>query len=86
MSRLFFKLILFLTGFCIPALAAFKPHTTVSLLSEKETVSPGQSFNVGLFLKMDHGWHTYAKDPGDSGLPTTIEWKLPKGFVQSPQI
>jgi thiol:disulfide interchange protein DsbD len=30
---------------------------------------------------MDKHWHTYWKNPGDSGLPTKIEWNLPDGFV-----
>jgi hypothetical protein len=30
------------------------------------------------------GWHIYAKNPGESGLPTTIRWELPAGFT--PQI
>lgn len=30
---------------------------------------------------MAPGWHTYSKDPGDSGLPTKIRWRLPDGFA-----
>src|SRR5262249_34906809 len=30
------------------------------------------------------GWHTYWSNPGESGLPTTIEWSLPQGFVAGP--
>ncbi|HYN64753.1 MAG TPA: protein-disulfide reductase DsbD domain-containing protein, partial [Candidatus Limnocylindrales bacterium] len=26
-------------------------------------------------------WHTYWKNPGDSGLPTTLQWALPAGFA-----
>ena len=36
-----------------------------------------------LALKIDHQphWHTYWKNPGDSGLPTTLQWTLPAGVV-----
>ena len=36
---------------------------------------------VWLGLKLDHQphWHTYWKNPGDSGLPTTLQWTLPAG-------
>jgi len=36
-----------------------------------------------LALKIDHQphWHTYWKNPGDSGLPTTLQWTLPAGAV-----
>ncbi len=29
---------------------------------------------------MDQGWHTYWRNPGDSGLPTRVKWTLPHGF------
>jgi thiol:disulfide interchange protein DsbD len=29
---------------------------------------------------MAEHWHTYWKNPGDSGLPTRIEWQLPEGW------
>src|SRR5689334_13019220 len=35
---------------------------------------------------MDPGWHTYWKNPGNSGLgmATAIEWQLPKGITAGP--
>jgi len=44
-------------------------------------VAPGKP--VWLGLRIDHAphWHTYWKNPGDSGLPTTMEWTLPAGFA-----
>ena len=32
-------------------------------------------------MKMDAGWHTYWKNPGDSGIATTIKWDLPPGVT-----
>jgi thiol:disulfide interchange protein DsbD len=29
---------------------------------------------------MDNQWHTYWKNPGNSGMPTQITWNLPEGF------
>jgi thiol:disulfide interchange protein DsbD len=34
---------------------------------------------VGLQLAHQPQWHTYWKNAGDSGLPTRLEWTLPKG-------
>ena len=34
---------------------------------------------VGLQLQHQPGWHTYWKNPGDSGLPTQLHWTLPPG-------
>jgi thiol:disulfide interchange protein DsbD len=33
---------------------------------------------------MADGWHTYWKNPGDSGLPTRLRWTLPTGFTAGP--
>jgi thiol:disulfide interchange protein DsbD len=32
-------------------------------------------------MKMDPGWHTYWKNPGDAGSATKIEWTLPPGLA-----
>jgi len=53
---------------------------TATLLADTSEVIPGKPFTVGLLLKMQPGWHTYWRDPGDSGLATRIEWNLPPGF------
>ncbi len=55
-------------------------HTRAELLSEVEWVQPGQPFTVAIQLEMDEGWHTYWRNPGDSGLPTEVQWELPPGF------
>ncbi|HEX7706575.1 MAG TPA: thioredoxin family protein [Thermoanaerobaculia bacterium] len=57
------------------------PHVTAELLLEKRSVTPGESFDVALRLRMKDGWHTYWKHPGDSGEPTDITWNLPPGFT-----
>ena len=43
-------------------------------------VNANQTFWVGLKLTHQPEWHTYWKNPGDSGLPTQLAWDLPKGF------
>jgi thiol:disulfide interchange protein DsbD len=57
------------------------PHATVSLIAETRTIAPGQKLHVALVQKIQKGWHTYWVNPGDSGLPTTIDWKLPSGLT-----
>ncbi len=43
-------------------------------------VQPGQPLWLGLAIQHQPHWHTYWKNPGDSGLPTTLQWTLPDGF------
>ena len=56
-------------------------HVEAELIAERTAIEPGKPVHVGLRLKMDNEWHTYWRNPGDTGLPTTIAWKLPKGFA-----
>ncbi len=53
------------------------------LVSEFKSIRPGQTFCVALRLEMAEQWHTYWKNPGDSGMPTKIEWHIPDGFRAS---
>ncbi|WP_420431158.1 protein-disulfide reductase DsbD family protein [Hyphobacterium sp.] len=49
------------------------------LVSDHVTVERGQTFYVGLHMQIEPGWHTYWRNPGDSGEPTQIDWTLPDG-------
>src|SRR5688572_7244634 len=42
-------------------------------------VGPGKPVWLGLVIEHAPHWHTYWKNPGDSGLPTTLSWQLPAG-------
>jgi len=55
-------------------------HVHVQLISEHLALVPGQSMQFGLLLRHEPHWHTYWINPGDSGLPTAIEWNLPGGL------
>lgn len=59
-------------------------HVEAELIAEHTSIQPGQPFWVGLRLAMDEHWHTYWKNPGDSGLGTKIKWDLPEGFTAGP--
>jgi thiol:disulfide interchange protein len=50
------------------------------LYAESTTVAPGRTLWLDLHLAIAPGWHTYWRNPGDSGLPTEINWSLPAGF------
>jgi DsbC/DsbD-like thiol-disulfide interchange protein len=40
-------------------------------------VAPGATVWLGLRLQHAPHWHTYWKNPGDSGLPTELTWTCP---------
>jgi thiol:disulfide interchange protein DsbD len=47
-------------------------------------IGPGKPLWLGLQLRHATGWHTYWKNPGDSGLPTELNWTLPPGWQAGP--
>jgi thiol:disulfide interchange protein DsbD len=51
------------------------------LVGEVKSVAPGQVFWVVLELNIRDGWHTYWRNPGDSGQATKLVWTLPAGFT-----
>jgi thiol:disulfide interchange protein DsbD len=55
----------------------------VELVSDQLTVQPGQAFTVGIHQTIQSGYHTYWRNAGTVGLPTAIQWNLPKGFEAS---
>ena len=55
-------------------------YMETELVVETTSIKPGQPFWAGLRMKMDEHWHTYWRNPADSGLPTKIHWTLPEGF------
>ena len=49
------------------------------LVADVARAVPGEPFRIGLRLKHDPHWHTYWRNPGDSGLPTRFEPTGPAG-------
>jgi thiol:disulfide interchange protein/DsbC/DsbD-like thiol-disulfide interchange protein len=87
MQRLYLSVFLILLPIWASASGPVKTeHVMAELVSENVTIQPGTSFWVGLHLSMEDHWHTYWKNPGDSGLATSLTWSLPAGFTTGPII
>jgi len=62
-------------------LSATAANTQALLVLGAEAARPGDTVLAGVHLHMNQDWHTYWKNPGQSGLATTIEWELPPGVT-----
>ena len=51
------------------------------LVSSHYRASPGQTIDVALRTVLDEHWHTYWRNPGDSGEAVQISWSLPEGVT-----
>lgn len=73
---------------CLPALAQAASSVVVTdhvraelLVHAPQGITPGKPVALGLSITHQPHWHTYWKNPGDSGLATTVSWTLPPGVT-----
>ena len=71
-----------LSLFAAPVLAQSDKtaHLEVELAPESTAAVPGGTTYVAIHQKIAPGWHTYWRNPGDSGQATEAEWTLPQGW------
>ena len=54
-----------------------------SLVADVDVAQPGRDFYAALVFDIRDGWHTYWRNPGDSGQATSIDWVLEDGVTAS---
>ncbi|MEM6457980.1 MAG: protein-disulfide reductase DsbD domain-containing protein [Planctomycetota bacterium] len=70
-------------GACWPV-ATHAESVQAELIARHTAAVPGRTLQVAVRLEMAPGWHTYWRNPGDSGMATSLEWDLPDGFAIGP--
>ena len=61
--------------------AAVQEQVRASLVAEKDIVSAARPFMVAVKFDIAKGWHTYYKNPGETGEATEVKLSLPSGFI-----
>ena len=64
--------------------SADKEQGKAELIADVESIQPGTPFMAGVLITVPKHWHTYWLNPGDSGMPPELKWKLPEGFEAGP--
>ena len=69
------------TGLGVPASAraedvmeADEARVLARLVLHPDSADPQAPLRIGVLLDMDPGWHVYAREPGDVGIPTSVAW------------
>jgi thiol:disulfide interchange protein DsbD len=62
-----------------PAVVQTEQVTAQLLLDAPQGWLPGKPVRLGLKLQHAPDWHTYWRNPGDSGAPISLQWQLPAG-------
>jgi len=55
-------------------------YAQISIIPEKTQIEAGETIYIAIQQDIYPKWHTYWKNPGDSGEPTHVNWDLPDGF------
>lgn len=63
------------------AQASSGPMVDASLISDRMSVAPGETFHLALHQEITPHWHTYWRNPGDSGEATRLFLDLPEGWA-----
>ena len=79
-SRLLAALALAALPLGVAAQSLGASHVKPLLVAQSQGVAPGSTVYVAVVQQIDKGWHTYWRNPGDAGEPTTIGWTLPAGW------
>jgi len=61
-----------------------EPKVSVSLVPEALAFPTARPFDVVVRIDLERPWHIYWKNPGDTGIPTHVEWQLPEGWKAEP--
>ncbi|MGY6663237.1 MAG: protein-disulfide reductase DsbD family protein [Glycocaulis sp.] len=72
---------LFLSTGLAAAQSASGPMVEASLVSDRSSVAPGETFRLALHQEITPHWHTYWRNPGDSGEATRLFLDLPEGWT-----
>lgn len=68
----------------LPNLVLDVPHARAAIRVEVARAVAGHPFLAAVEVDTDPHWHVYWSNPGDSGIPTKIEWHAPKGWRVEP--
>ena len=68
------------TGWTAEEPMAAPAKVEAALVADTTALVPGKPFTAALRLRIAPGWHVYWLNPGDSGLPVSLIWKLPPGW------
>jgi thiol:disulfide interchange protein DsbD len=66
-----------------PARRIQADHVAVELVADGSSAAAGV-VDVGIRFLLEPEWHIYWQNPGDSGTPPGVTWRLPRGWEAGP--
>jgi len=81
--KLYLLALIFFSNISFTSSIGFASNSSAEIISEYSLIADSEEFLIGVKYKLDKGWHTYWKNPGDSGDKASFEWNLPEGVTIS---
>ncbi len=79
------KLALLAAALCLAGFAEPEEQPVIAeLMAQHASIQPGGKTKVAVHFDIEPGWHIYAKEPGDAGLPTKVAWSSLPGVRFGP--
>ena len=75
----FFLILLLFSGYGF-ANTVNTGHAEVSIIKNSATIVNKDELFIGIRMDMQKHWHTYWKNPGDSGGPLKVKWQVPSEY------
>ena len=80
----FFSVFFMMTGITARAEVAYTDHIRAELVSWSSLAMPGETVFLALQQNLAPKWHIYWRNPGSSGEPVSLTWKLPENVTTGP--
>ncbi len=78
-----FAIVLAIIGTGSPTWAAntaSTEYTTTEIIAETDGIAPGATTWFAVRQHVRENWHVFWVNPGDAGIPLSLQWTLPEGF------
>jgi len=85
MKLIITKIQILLVTFVLQGVGSAQQKTLAEarLVVDSYSIPKDSIISIGVLVTLKDDWHIYWKNPGDSGIPTEIEFRLPHGIANS---
>ncbi len=83
MLKKIFRIILFGLSISINLLSQTKNNATAGIIVDSFSLEKSRIIPIGILVELEDNWHIYWRNPGDSGMPTSIDFDFPDGLTIS---
>ena len=77
------QIFLLLALLSVALAAQNRSNASAQIVVDSYSLEINQIIPIGILIELENNWHIYWRNPGDSGMPTSIDFNLPDGITIS---